>query len=407
MNQEKIGKFIAKLRKEKNMTQEQLAEKMGVSINAVSKWERGISFPDVSLYKKLCNELNISIEELINGEKDNSESAKEKALITSINEREKEKKKSKRLFVILSIIFFIIISFLIFYNLKAKINLVNDSDYLYDEVISFLKKKEFVENPDSKYEDFNVFYSYYGFGIEKENRYKYVYMWIYNSSYYIESAENGGALALSTSNSIPLKAIFKDNILQDIVFPKDGNEYTSSIKKMFPSIIEYQVLHFNKEKNINKLFNEVENKKNIYYNYLNFDMSKISTDDLVYDNLIFSIKYTNGKCNIPVELNVFKNNKYSLYTKYKACKKEQTCDEMLQYTDSIEGKYEFDIIEIIRHSIDANLHQYTNDNIPEYIIRSGKGHEFITDSNNKYLKEFTDSINVDLKQCAKPDYDNQ
>ena len=69
---------------------------------------------------------------------------------------------------------------------------------------------------------------------------------------------------------------------------------------------------------------------------------------------------------------------------------------MLQYTGSIEGKYEFDIIEIIRHSIDANLHQYTNDNIPEYIIRSGKGHEFITDSNNKYLKEFTDSINVDL-----------
>lgn len=51
MNQEKIGKFIAKLRKEKNITQEQLAEKMGVSINAVSKLERGISFPDVSLYK--------------------------------------------------------------------------------------------------------------------------------------------------------------------------------------------------------------------------------------------------------------------------------------------------------------------------------------------------------------------
>lgn len=350
--------------------------------------------------------MNISIEELINGEKDNSESAKEKALITSIKEREKVKKKSKRLFVILSIISFIIISFLIFYNLKAKINLVNDSDYLYDEVISFLKKKEFVENPDSKYEDFNVFYSYYGFGIEKENRYKYVYMWIYNSNYYIESAENGGALALSTSNSIPLKAIFKDNILQDIVFPKDGNEYTSSIKKMFPSIIGYQVLHFNKEKNINKLFNEVENKKNIYYNYLNLDMSKITIDDLVYDNLVFSIEYKKGKCNIPIELNVFKNNKYSLYTKYKACKKGQTCNQMLQYTDSIEGKYEFDIIEIIRHSIDANLHQYTNDNIPEYIIRSGKGHEFITDSNNKYLKEFTDSINVDLKQCAKPDYDN-
>ena len=50
MNQEKTGKFIAKLRKDKKMTQEQLAGKMGVSINAVSKWERGESFHDVSMY---------------------------------------------------------------------------------------------------------------------------------------------------------------------------------------------------------------------------------------------------------------------------------------------------------------------------------------------------------------------
>ena len=65
MNQEKTGKFIAAQRKKKKMTQSELAEKLGVSINAVSKWERGISFPDVSLYKKLCSELGISIEELI------------------------------------------------------------------------------------------------------------------------------------------------------------------------------------------------------------------------------------------------------------------------------------------------------------------------------------------------------
>lgn len=91
MNQEKSGKFIAKLRKEKNMTQEQLAEKMGVSINAVSKWERGLSFPDVSLYKKLCKELDINIEELINGEKDNSDEAKEKAIISTVKEKKNQK----------------------------------------------------------------------------------------------------------------------------------------------------------------------------------------------------------------------------------------------------------------------------------------------------------------------------
>ncbi|MBE6148483.1 MAG: helix-turn-helix transcriptional regulator [Firmicutes bacterium] len=99
MNQDKSGKFIAKLRKEKNMTQEQLAEKMGVSINAISKWERGLNFPDVSLYKKLCNELGINIEELINGEKDISEEAKEKAIISTV--KEKIKKNSKNVLILL------------------------------------------------------------------------------------------------------------------------------------------------------------------------------------------------------------------------------------------------------------------------------------------------------------------
>ena len=108
MDQNKSGKFIAKLRKEKNMTQEQLAEKMGVSINAVSKWERGLSFPDVSLYRKLCKELGINIEELINGEKDNSEEAKEKAIISTVKEKEKIKKNSKKILIILSMLFVII-----------------------------------------------------------------------------------------------------------------------------------------------------------------------------------------------------------------------------------------------------------------------------------------------------------
>ena len=175
MNQEKNGKFIAKLRKEKGMTQEQLAEKMGVSINAVSKWERGLSFPDVSLYKRLCSELNISIEELINGEKDSSETAKEKAIITTIKETEKIKKNYKKILILFLILFIIVI----YYSKKLKINLINDSDFLYDEVINFIKDKEFKDNPDSKYKDFNVFYSYNGFGIEKKKNYKYVYMWVY------------------------------------------------------------------------------------------------------------------------------------------------------------------------------------------------------------------------------------
>ena len=69
MDQEKIGKFIAELRKEKNLTQEQLGEKLGVTHKAISKWENGKCLPDPSLYKPLCSILGINLTEFFNGEK--------------------------------------------------------------------------------------------------------------------------------------------------------------------------------------------------------------------------------------------------------------------------------------------------------------------------------------------------
>ncbi len=69
MNPEKIGKFIAECRKEKNLTQEQLASKLGITKNAVSKWERGLSLMDMSLLQPLSNILNVSINEILAGEK--------------------------------------------------------------------------------------------------------------------------------------------------------------------------------------------------------------------------------------------------------------------------------------------------------------------------------------------------
>lgn len=69
MNQEKIGKFIAKLRNEKQITQQELADKIGVTDRAISKWENGRGMPDLSLLPLLANELNIEISELLNGRK--------------------------------------------------------------------------------------------------------------------------------------------------------------------------------------------------------------------------------------------------------------------------------------------------------------------------------------------------
>lgn len=68
MDQVKIGRFIAGLRKEKGMTQAQLAERFGISDRAVSKWETGKSLPDASIMLELCDTLGITVNELLKGE---------------------------------------------------------------------------------------------------------------------------------------------------------------------------------------------------------------------------------------------------------------------------------------------------------------------------------------------------
>ena len=73
MDKEKIGLFIKELRKEKNQTQRELAEKIHVTDKAVSKWERGLSIPDVAILPDLAIELDISIHELLQGERNTSD----------------------------------------------------------------------------------------------------------------------------------------------------------------------------------------------------------------------------------------------------------------------------------------------------------------------------------------------
>ena len=85
MNQEKIGKFIAKCRKEKKMTQSELAEKLGVTDKSIGNWENGRNMPDLALFKPLCSELGITINELLSGEKIKKEEYQEKLEENIIN----------------------------------------------------------------------------------------------------------------------------------------------------------------------------------------------------------------------------------------------------------------------------------------------------------------------------------
>ena len=95
MNQIKIGKLIADCRKKENLTQSQLAEKLGITDKAVSKWERGIAMPDTSIMLELCEILGISVNELLSGEKfdmENNNRKNEQLLMEMANELETKNK---------------------------------------------------------------------------------------------------------------------------------------------------------------------------------------------------------------------------------------------------------------------------------------------------------------------------
>ena len=95
MNQIKIGRFIAECRKKANLTQMQLAEKLGITDKAISKWERGMAMPDTSIMLELCDILSISVNELISGEKidmENNNRKNEQLLLDMAKELEKKNK---------------------------------------------------------------------------------------------------------------------------------------------------------------------------------------------------------------------------------------------------------------------------------------------------------------------------
>ncbi len=120
MNQEKIGKFIANKRKEQKLTQEELAEKLGITYKAVSKWECGKGLPDASIMIKLCKILKITVNDLLSGEivdKEQYQQKLEQNIIDTIdysNKKVDEKNKNIAKIIMFAGLFLTFISFSIF-----------------------------------------------------------------------------------------------------------------------------------------------------------------------------------------------------------------------------------------------------------------------------------------------------
>lgn len=139
MNQEKTGRLIAKLRKEKDMTQQDLGELVGVGSRAVSKWERGITSPDISIINSLSKILGISTDELLDGEMNK---IKHETNNQNIN---KNSKKHKKHLIIIPIIIVIIILLIFLFKPKNKsytYNMISKNE----EEVSVIGEATFKDN---------------------------------------------------------------------------------------------------------------------------------------------------------------------------------------------------------------------------------------------------------------------
>ena len=115
MDQIAIGKFIFKKRKEHNFTQEQLAERLGVSNKTISKWETGKCMPDYSMIEPLCQELNTTAAQLFDGEDEKSTHTDSQQILKMI--KETQDLKNKKLMLIGIVISLTGIVFLIYSQL--------------------------------------------------------------------------------------------------------------------------------------------------------------------------------------------------------------------------------------------------------------------------------------------------
>ena len=288
MDQEKIGKFISECRKNKNLTQQELAEILNVTNKTISRWENGKTMPDISLFKQLCEILDITINELLSGEKiakkDYQEKLEENILNTIDYTEQKIKNNKKILKIILLSISFIIILFITLFIVDIKRMNQNKPVFfstwgfsyappidLKDEKIEIAIKNYLVEkgNSEIKHNDFeNTFVSMRIFLIEeKENKKLYnVYAWVLEQKHYFENNQ----IKKDSGSSIPYKFIVElinnEYKVTDSRIPRDGSYYSEDIKNIFPRCVRNDIDKVYTDGTIERLQLDIEEQTKLYFN---------------------------------------------------------------------------------------------------------------------------------------------
>lgn len=283
MDQEKIGKFIFELRKEKKMTQQELADKIGVTDRAISKWENGRGMPDLSLMKPLCDVLGITLNELISGERIEKKELQKKSeenILKTINYSNK-KTKFFKIFLgcLITIFLLLVLMFVVDVRRMNKNEEVVFStwgfDYfpainLNDEEIEIAVKNFLVDKGDKeskRYEDSKTFVSMRVFlleEIEKDKKYN-LYAWVLEGKYYLENDQ----IKHDSGSSIPHKFVVEkvDGVFKvtDYKIPRDGSYYVKDMKTIFPREVKRSMDDVHSDGTVKRLQLDIDEQTKLYF----------------------------------------------------------------------------------------------------------------------------------------------
>ena len=216
MNQDKIGNFIKSIRIENNLTQKELADKLGVTYQAVSKWENGKNIPDLSIIKKLCDDFNIDIDELLNGVK-----------------KEKEKKQKK---IVSNIVLplFVLISLLTIYIIN---NINNSRNFEFKTISSQCRDFNITGSAAYNKDKTSIYISNIEFcGKNDIDEYKSIECILY---------ENNSNTKTKVSSCIKKKNITLKDYLKDLDIKV--NNYSTTCKKFTNNTLSLEIKAINKD----------------------------------------------------------------------------------------------------------------------------------------------------------------
>ena len=287
MNQEKIGKFIQKLRKEKNMTQLELANKLGITDRAISKWENGRGMPDLSYIQSLCEILDISINELLNGERINDNQYQEKSeeiIVDTINYTEtKLKKTKKKSNIIFAVLIFIVLSFITMfmidmhqmrnnkpvffstwgYSYVPPINL--EEDKIMFAIENYLVTRN--ESNSKRYNNEKWFVSLRTYLIEEfnDNTLYNIYAWALEESYYYENGQIKQDSGSSTAYKFVVEKINGQYVVKDAIMPRDGTYYPVDMQNIFPEYVRKNMERVHDDGTVKRLQLDIEKQVKLYF----------------------------------------------------------------------------------------------------------------------------------------------